>query len=161
LISLSVAQLRAAMNYAAHQESQCTASVLDVLSRIVRAQKLLNGDLGSEVDTSIFSAVDETLAGLSKEARNAVTALQFVDALAQRLSHIEFALKQIGEFANSGRRPDSVEDWTRLLERIRAMYSIHEEREVFDAVMENASIGKLIDADNPPASSVEDSVELF
>ncbi len=163
VISLSAAQLEAAMKFATHEEAKCTDSLLRGIAHINDARRELNKSFvdADGVDRSILSKLDGTLGHVSEDANAAITALQYVDALSQRLSHILFELNQVAKFADSGRNLDSIDDWAELLNRIRTMYSIHEEREVFDAAMADAAIGALIGARDIDSDFTDNSVDIF
>ena len=155
VIALSVAQLNATLDFTAKQENGCTEALLRVLSLTKEIRNTLD-----DVTEENLLAVNSSMSALANNANDAIGALQFVDALVQRLAHILFELQQIAEFAESDICLDSTELWRELLTRIRAMYSMREERAVFDAVMADAPIGKLLDPDEVESDS-DDTVELF
>lgn len=159
LVHLSAAQLQSSIGYLTNSEGACTRSLLEAVSSVTRleqaarAAELPDARMGVEFDAALQS--------VSASAKAALSELQFVDALSQRLSHILFEMNQIAGSAESAVTLDTPESWKELLSNIRSKYSIHEEREVFDAAIADTAIGALLDLQGANTSSDDTSIEMF
>jgi hypothetical protein len=71
---------------------------------------------------------------LTERGRTAIRTLQFYDKLVQRLSHVRDGLALPVDWVSKQTHP-SPEDYERLLEQVRARYSMAEERALFDFMM--------------------------
>jgi hypothetical protein len=71
---------------------------------------------------------------LTERGRTAIRTLQFYDKLVQRLSHVRDGLALPVDWVSKQKQPSS-EDYERLLEDVRARYSMAEERALFDFMM--------------------------
>jgi hypothetical protein len=71
---------------------------------------------------------------LTERGRTAIRTLQFYDKLVQRLSHVRDGLALPVDWVSKQKQP-SGEDYERLLEEVRARYSMAEERALFDFMM--------------------------
>jgi hypothetical protein len=71
---------------------------------------------------------------LTERGRTAIRTLQFYDKLVQRLCHVRDGLALPVDWVAKQEQP-SAEDYERLLEEVRARYSMAEERALFDFMM--------------------------
>jgi hypothetical protein len=71
---------------------------------------------------------------LTERGRTAIRTLQFYDKLVQRLSHVRDGLALPVDWVSKQKQPTG-EDYERLLEEVRARYSMAEERALFDFMM--------------------------
>jgi hypothetical protein len=60
-----------------------------------------------------------------------MNAMQFHDQLAQRVRHVREALADVHDELRAGGNPD----WGALLSRMRAHYTMEDERRLFDSVL--------------------------
>jgi hypothetical protein len=131
VLELVAMQLEVAMQQAAAQVDQLAASIAE-LSALAR-------ESGS--------------AEIEAQTLRAMTAMQFHDQLAQRVTHVRQALADVHEELLPGSSPD----WEALLRRMRAHYTMEDERRLFDMVLGRAVV---------PGAAREDealpgSTELF
>jgi hypothetical protein len=82
-----------------------------------------------------------------------MVAMQFHDQLAQRVTHVREALGDVHDELLSG----STTDWSELVKKMRAHYTMEDERRLFDLVMW-AFPGATVQRDE---ESLASSVELF
>lgn len=71
---------------------------------------------------------------ITQEVQQAIVALQFHDALVQRLTHVRDALLLLGRELGS----DSRQGWDQLRDVIRTKYSLEDERRLYDLVIADA-----------------------
>ena len=95
---------------------------------------------------------------IEEEAGRAMMAMQFHDQLAQRVTHVRDALGDVHDELLTGHTPD----WDALVRKMRAHYTMEDERRLFDLVLwaiPGASAEKREDKHEEEA--LQSSVELF
>jgi hypothetical protein len=142
LLLLAVRQLDAAMLDASAEA--------ELLSRAVAALS----ERGAHMrDTGGESTHAKALPILA-DAQRAMRALQFHDRLSQRVTHVRDALARVhASVATSGG-----EEWRKLHESIRSLYTMEDERQIFDALVkrdESRDENSRETAKDAPAGSVE------
>ncbi len=100
---------------------------------------------------------------VSSKVQQAIIAFQFYDKLVQRLDHVVDSLSRLGELVGDASRLYSPNEWRGLQERIRSRYTMGEERELFDALMNGEDIQTVLDRMREWAqnTSADDDIELF
>ncbi|MFO1349974.1 MAG: hypothetical protein U1F68_04545 [Gammaproteobacteria bacterium] len=74
-----------------------------------------------------------------------IIAMQFYDRLTQRLSHVSDSLAELADLIGDPARLYLPVEWFGLQEKIRSLYTIEQERAMFDALMGGASVGEVLD----------------
>jgi len=119
LLLLAVRQLDAAMLDASAEA--------ELLSRAVAAL----GERGAHMrDTGGESTHAKALPILA-DAQRAMRALQFHDRLSQRITHVRDAMARLHASVATG--PSA--EWHKVNEAIRALYTMEDERQIFDALV--------------------------
>jgi hypothetical protein len=93
-----------------------------------------------------------------------IVAFQFYDKLSQRLSHVSHSLESLAGLVCDQQRLYSPYEWHALQQKIRSRYSMQEEQEMFDALLEGVSVpDALAQLAHKQASGslAMDDVELF
>src|SRR5688572_6869150 len=144
LLMLAVRQLDAAMLDASAEA--------ELLSRAVASL----GERGAHMrDTGGESTHAKALPILA-DAQRAMRALQFHDRLSQRVSHVRDALARVhASVAASGG-----EEWRKLHESIRALYTMEDERQIFDALVQREA-PRANESGEEARDAPVGSVELF
>jgi len=139
LLLLAVRQLEVAMEDAAAEA--------ELLSRAIAAL----GERGVHMrDTGGDSTQAKALPILA-DAQRAMRALQFHDRLSQRVSHVRDALEKI----HGGLATQDHDDWQKLKRSIRALYTMEDERRLFDSIVQRVPVGPEPARDAIPCGSVE------
>ena len=144
VLKLIALQLEEAMRQSSAQAERLSKSVAEVTA--------IAGSLAARLGETADAALVAQVSALQAEARRAMTAMQFHDPLAQRVLHVRDALADIHEELRSGRNPE----WGALLARMRAQYTIDDERRLFDQMLGSLPSGTRRQEDTLPGS-----VELF
>jgi hypothetical protein len=142
LLLLAVRQLDAAMLDASAEAELLSRAVASLNERGTHM-------LGSGGETTQARALP-----IVADAQRAMRALQFHDRLSQRVTHVREALARVHAcVATTGG-----EEWRKVNDSIRALYTMEDERQIFDALVSKATGETKRDAapDAPPGS-----VELF
>jgi hypothetical protein len=93
-------------------------------------------------------------AAIEAETHRAMVAMQFHDQLAQRVMHVREALGDVHDELLA----DDNADWVALLHKMRAHYTMEDERRLFDMVLGTGAEQR---ARRPEEEALPSSVELF
>ncbi len=116
LIEVAAAQIETSIDFARGHEGDCTGA-------LARVCEIADGQCATES------------AELRAACNQAIVALQFVDALAQRLDHVHAGLAGIARTLREDPCLDTPSAWDALATETSAAYSTREEHEVFERVM--------------------------
>jgi hypothetical protein len=119
VLELVAMQLEVAMQNSAAQAELLSESVAEFCSIAASLRAMRNPALSTVAD------------GLQREAHRAVTAMQFHDQLAQRVTHVRDALGDVHDELLAGEK----HDWTEVLRKMRSHYTMEDERKLFDMVL--------------------------
>ena len=141
LLLLAVRQLDAAMLDASAEA--------ELLSRAVAAL----GVRGAQMRDTGGEATHAKALPFVADAQRAMRALQFHDRLSQRVTHVRDALSRLHACVATG----EYDEWQKLNDAIRALYTMEDERQRFDALVQRPA------GDDDPAGEEAPcgSVELF
>lgn len=134
-------QLEVAMQNAASQAERLSGSVAAFTT------------IGARMRASGDATLAQHARAIEEEAGRAMVAMQFHDQLAQRVTHVRDALGDVHDELLSGRNPG----WIELVTKMRAHYTMEDERRLFDLVMW-AFPGATVKREEEALAS---SVELF
>ena len=141
VLELVAMQLEVAMQNAAAQAERLSGSV--AAFTVVGARMRATND----------PKLAEFARSIEEEASRAMMAMQFHDQLAQRVTHVRDALGDVHDELLAGGTPK----WNELVAKMRAHYTMEDERRLFDLVMW-AFPGATVERDEEALPS---SVELF
>ena len=134
-------QLEVAMQNAASQAERLSGSVAEFTA------------IGARLRAANDPEQAEHAAAIEAEAYRAMMAMQFHDQLAQRVTHVREALGDVHDELLAG----DESDWGALLKKMRAHYTMEDERRLFDMVL--ASVPGF--APRQEVEALPSSVELF
>ena len=108
-------------------------------------------------------AVLENCKHVSEMVNEVIVAFQFYDTLTQRLSHVSLNLSTLSDLISDRQRLYSPYEWRGLQEMIKSKYYIDADRQMFNAILNGASIREALDiAHNQRRKEKEkDNVEMF
>jgi hypothetical protein len=137
LLRVAAEQLSDCIQFAEKNELDCTAAL---------------GVVRSSISGKNFPGND-TVRQINGACNEAIRALQFVDALVQRLTHVRFSLEEIATCAGVDTADTPVE-WCRVSAKVASIYSMSREHDVFDSVMGGSSHGDVpgMESDNARGS---------
>ncbi len=94
--------------------------------------------------------------------QSAIVAFQFYDKLAQRLDHVTQVLSDLSELVRDQRRLYDPSEWLEMQMSIRSRYSMHEEQEMFDALLAGQSVEEALERVKEKLSHGDiDDITLF
>jgi hypothetical protein len=127
VLELVAMQLEVAMQNAAAQAERLSASVAEFTAIGARIRAGVDPALNENARTVLAT----TATAIEAEAGRAMMAMQFHDQLTQRVTHVRDALGDVHDELLAGDAPQ----WNELVARIRAHYTMEDERRLFDLVM--------------------------
>ena len=147
VLDLVAMQLEVAMQHASAQAERLSGSVAEfsAIGERMRARLRENPDPSLATEISALEA----------EAHRAINAMQFHDQLAQRVRHVREALGDVHDELRAGGNPD----WGALLSRMRAHYTMEDERRLFDSVL--GELSQLPQLPKQPWGAVRRDEELM
>ncbi len=119
VLELVAMQLEVAMQNAAAQAEQLSGAVAAFTT------------VGAQMRATNDPKLAQYAKAIEDEAGRAMMAMQFHDQLAQRVTHVRDALGDVHDELLSG----ETTDWTQLAAKMRAHYTMEDERRLFDLVM--------------------------
>ena len=95
--------------------------------------------------------------------QSAIVAFQFYDKLTQRLMHVSNSIESLSELVKDTQKIYNPLEWHHLQEQIKSKYTMREERDMFDNVMQGGDIRQAVRLFNEAQKSAvaEDDIEFF
>lgn len=163
MLHLAVAQIDMSLRQGDDSVETLSNSFMNMASSV---EKLLRGYDELVVVDENRDAV-ESIKGesesISVQIHESVVAFQFYDKLSQRLSHVSHALAALADLVNDTTRLYSPNEWIGLQGKIRSRYSMREEQEMFDLLLEGGSIEEALSKGMSVIHEItnDDEIELF
>ena len=152
VLRLAVAQMHCALEEGHPQ--------VDTLSQTITLMHEAVNQLRDLVPQATGNGVLATHEMLAQQLGQAVLAVQFYDRLAQRMGHVRHSLELLEQTLSS--EDQSSQHWHRMLDAIRATYTMEDEKRVFEIVMQGGNAADAAAAPPPPNAAADDnSIELF
>ena len=162
MIELSVGQIEAAM-----KDSNSSVEVLtDVFTTMAGYMRMINDTVVSLPDEGKSGTAKASLLGATENVsgmvHKAIIAFQFYDKLVQRLTHVNHSLASLSNLVSDDSRIYSPYEWAALQEKIRSKYSMREEVEMFEAVLNGIPVKDALSKFmSKMKDRSDDDVELF
>ena len=146
MLQLAAGQVEAAM-----RESNAAVAVLtDTFTSMAEALDTIDVSLGTlppSVGNEMVTAdIHDRTRLVAQKVQQSIIAFQFYDKLVQRLSHVCQDLGALSELIGDRDALGQCADWAGLHQAVRARYTMNEERALFDAVMNGASVAQALQA---------------
>jgi hypothetical protein len=136
MLNLAVAQIEMAM-----KESSGSVEVLThTFSGISGSLMALVEQAHSLPDSPVKQAIEATGASVSGQMQKAIVAFQFYDRLSQRLSHVCRGLEDLNGIVGDPGKLYNPAAWHGLQQKIRAKYSMEDEKLMFDKLLETGDV---------------------
>jgi hypothetical protein len=165
MLELAAGQVEAAMrdsNSSVEVLADTFTSLADTLQNIDAAVDTLPDTIGNGLVKAEIQANTQLVA---QKVKQAIVAFQFYDKLVQRLDHVCLSLAGLSRLVSDRQRLYSPGEWKALQEEILAKYTMIEERAMFEAVLNGATVKEALDtymaARMEKVESSGGEVELF
>ncbi|MGH8536189.1 MAG: hypothetical protein ACREXM_06895 [Gammaproteobacteria bacterium] len=160
LLHVAVAQIDVTM----HEGDASVAVLSGALSSIAAGLKSI-GQYAQESPSAGEPAqegnVSASCSTLAKKVEAAIMAIQFYDAMTQKLTHISENLQALADSIAEPGGVDRPSAWHALKQRTRARFTMESERRVFDALMRGMTMREAVraakpeGAEAPPAGAID------
>lgn len=162
MLFLTVAQIEIAMRDSDDSVDHLTNAFTTMMryeNEIAQAvDKLPDDDATRTLRQSIKVNTDK----VTQEMQGAIIAFQFYDKLTQRLSHVSSSIEGLSDLVADTRRIYNPAEWQALQAKIKSKYSMREEHEMFDSVMQGGNVRDAIRQYNEAhKQDLEDDIEFF
>lgn len=91
------------------------------------------------------NAITKNCQGITDMMNDIIVVFQFYDKLTQRLSHVSLNLSALGDLISDSYRLYSPYEWRGLQEMIKSKYYIDADRQMFEAILNGASVREALD----------------
>lgn len=117
----------------------------------------------NEATDTIRKTIKHNAEMVTEKMQGAIVAFQFYDKLTQRLAHVATSIESLSELVNDTAKIYNPYEWKALQAKIKSKYSMREEHELFDSVMEGNDVREAIRLYNESARQqpAEDDIEMF
>lgn len=162
MLFLSVAQIEIAMRESDDSVEHLTTAfttMMEYESNIARAVEQLPD---SEATRELRESIMFNTQMVTQEMQGAIMAFQFYDKLTQRLSHVGSSIEGLSELVNDISKIYNPMEWQKLQQQIKSRYSMREEHEMFDSVMNGMDVREAVRQYNEMhKQDLEDDIEFF
>lgn len=140
MLELAAGQVEAAM-----RDSNTSVDVLtDTFTSMAGMVRVVEESVAALPNSPELAAtktqLDASITQVSDKVHQAIIAFQFYDKLVQRLAHVCHSLGSLSELVGDKGRLYSPYEWVGLQEKIRSKFTMAEERAMFEAVLNGASV---------------------
>jgi hypothetical protein len=165
MLELAAGQVEAAMTDSNSSVAVLTdtfTSMAETLATVDAALDTLPDSVGNGL---VKAVIREGTRQISEKVHHAIIAFQFYDKLVQRLDHVCHGLGGLSDVVSDKTKLYSPDEWVGLQQRIASKYTMIEERQMFDAVLQGMPVQEALKQYmNERMKEVEESggeIELF
>ncbi len=163
LLNLAIAQISLSLRVGDRSVDVVGNAFETLLAQIDRISGTLK-TTGVEDRNTGAEELSELCRQAAAQTQSFIVAFQFYDELSQRMNHVSSGLSGLSKLIQDDERFNSPDEWLALHKMIRERYTIKDEIEMFDAVMNGMSIEEALDNLLQERTEVEEvcnEVELF
>ena len=162
MLFLAVAQIEIALSESDDSIEQLTTTFTRMMDQEQAIAEAVDRLPDSPETRALREEIRERAALVSNDMQGAIVAFQFYDKLTQRLGHVGSSLEAMSELVSDPQRLHRPDEWQALQQQIRSKYSMREERELFDHIMQGGDIREAVRRYNEAhAQDLQDDIEFF
>ncbi|MGH8580161.1 MAG: STAS domain-containing protein [Gammaproteobacteria bacterium] len=135
LLDLGIAQIEAALAESDDGIVALSGSFAAIVGDLKAMEQVVREIPSYQAPAELVDTVESYRQAIAKNVNAAVVGMQSYDQLVQRLSHVRDGLACLAELVADESRARVPAAWSDLKQTLRAMYSMSQERNLFDAVM--------------------------
>lgn len=160
MLNLAMAQIEMALRDSGGSVEVLTNSFTGMYGNLMALVEQVH----SLPDSPVKQSIEETGTAVSGQMQHAIVAFQFYDRLSQRLSHVCRSLDDLNGIVGDPARLYNPYAWHALQQKIRAKYTMEDEKLMFDKLLETgdvqAALEQYVNAKQSVAGDSSD-IELF
>lgn len=162
MLFLAVAQIEIALNESDDSVAQLTQTFTRMMEHEEAIAHAVDGLPDSPETRELREDIRARAAEVSGDMQGAIVAFQFYDKLTQRLAHVGSSLEAMSELVSDPTRLHEPVEWRALQQQIKSRYSMREEREMFDRIMQGGDIREAVRLYNEAhLQDLQDDIEFF
>ena len=162
MLNLAVAQISMAMHEGEDSVGSLTNSFTGMVGNVDDIAAVATGEQGKALPEAVRTSVLSHCASVQSGIQQSIVAFQFYDRLSQRLDHVRFALESLSGLVADKSRLYNPEEWDALQQGIRSKYSMQEEQDMFEALLNGATTEEALDIVRKRVHEGDiDDIELF
>lgn len=140
MVNLAVAQIELALRDSSGSVEVLTNSFTGMYGNLMALVEAAH----SLPESPIKANIEEAGCVVSAQMQQAIVAFQFYDRLSQRLSHVCRSLEDLGAIVSDSTRLYNPFAWNALQQKIRAKYSMEDEKLMFDTLVSTGSVDEAL-----------------
>jgi len=162
MLFLSIAQIEIALRESDDSVEHLTTAFTTMMEYENNIAKAVDELPDTEETREIREKIKFNTNLVSQEMQGAIIAFQFYDKLTQRLTHVGSSIEGLSELVNDISRIYNPMEWQKLQQQIKSKYSMREEHEMFDSVMNGMDVREAVRQYNEKhKEDLEDDIEFF
>lgn len=162
MLFLTVAQIEIALRESDDSVEQLTNAFTTMMSYEDTISKAVDQLPDDDQSEAIRYTIKHNSSLVVNEMQSAIVAFQFYDKLTQRLAHVGSSLESLSDLVGDMSKIYNPMEWKKLQEQIRSKYSMREEHEMFETVMQGGDIREAVRKYNEAHKDDLDSdIEFF
>ncbi len=139
LLDLGIAQIEAALAESDDGIAAFSGSFAGIVGELKAMEQAVWEIPSDQAPAELVDTVEGYRQAIAKSVNTAVVGMQFYDQLVQRLSHVRDGLACLAALVADESRARLPAAWSDLKQTLRAMYSMSQERNLFDAVIKGGT----------------------
>lgn len=163
MMNLAVAQIDMAMRDSDDSISALTNSFTSMVG-YVNAISQAASQITDDENAATIADIQKNCTEVTSNMQHSIVAFQFYDKLSQRLDHVNHSLTALTDLVADQSRLYNPNEWIGLQGKIRGRYSMKEEQDMFDALLNGATINEALDMCRDKVNHItssDDDIELF
>lgn len=160
MLNLAIAQLGGSLMHGNDSVNELTDSFTSMADAVNEIRSTIK-DVDVSQEHQVLGHIDQKCEMLSDKVSGAIIAFQFYDRFSQNLTHVNECLSSLGELVADQTKLYNPSEWMRLQDDIRGRYTMSEEREMFDMVIEGVDLDKILEKFKSTHNEDIGEIELF
>lgn len=145
MLNLSVAQVGCSLKFGDESVGALTESFTSMASAVEDIKQTAHA-ADSLHDHELLEKIEQTCDNLANKVQGAIIAFQFYDRLTQNLAHVSNGLSELGDLVSDNARLYNPSQWASLQQNLRSRYTMEEEREMFDMILNGSSVQEALES---------------
>ncbi|WP_028449192.1 MULTISPECIES: hypothetical protein [Chitinibacter] len=141
MLGIVVAQVRHAMQDSGASLNTLSESFQTTATHIESLRDALL-EVGQQLPAEL--AIESKVEEIQQQNVRSVMAFQFFDRLSQRMDHVCGTISALAELVSDRQAMFLPHEWHRLQQRIRSQYTMEQEKQLFDAILQGMPIAEAI-----------------
>lgn len=162
MLFLAVAQIDIAMRESDDSVEKLTEAFTAMMSYEKAIERAVE-ELPDDPETrAIRDSISDNVSRVTQQMSSAIVAFQFYDKLAQRMGHVGKSIEGLSELVSDTSRIYNPIEWQYLQTAIKSGYSMREEHEMFESVMQGGDVHEAIRSYHEAhKEDLDDDIEFF